>query len=375
MMRRGHDAIVDSGDDDAKTEKWTVLVAIGELSTALGLSTSRVRQLADQGIFDFVRTAGGHRRFNLEHGRLAWAAHQRDRSGPTQIRRDSHSPQLRFEASVVPVGRPDWSSSYPLIDLAEDFVFAEMVAALKIDRHRPAWHIMAYAFNEMVNNAIDHSGGMRVEVAAWVDEHRWAFSVLDDGEGIFPQLRRGLGLAHDFEALLELTKGKQTTMPERHSGEGVFFTSKMVDVFRLSSAGIRYTVDNDRDDFAVGNARTRLGTLVEVSIDADTSRTSAQVFAQFSDVDHGFFRTRPAVALAGLGLTFASRSEARRLLSGLDDFTEIDADFAGVTDVGQGFVDELIRVWPSMNPGKTVNPINMVGAVEMMVLRILPKPR
>jgi hypothetical protein len=54
-----------------------------------------------------------------------------------------------------------------------------------------------------------------------------------------------------------------------------------------------------------------------------------------------------------------------------DDITceAVEVDFAGVTDVGQGFVDELLRVWPNAHPGKTVTPINMNPAVEFMVRR------
>ena len=93
------------------------------------------------------------------------------------------------------------------------------------------------------------------------------------------------------------------------------------------------------------------------------------MFRTFTTPDEGFTRTRPSVKLASLGMRFASRSEARRLLSGLDEFTDVDLDFAGVQDVGQGFVDEVFRVWQQANPHKSVNPINMNEAVEFMVRR------
>ena len=35
------------------------------------------------------------------------------------------------------------------------------------------------------------------------------------------------------QALFELSKGKFTTDPSRHSGEGVFFTSRMFDDFEI----------------------------------------------------------------------------------------------------------------------------------------------
>ena len=48
-------------------------------------------------------------------------------------------------------------------------------------------------------------------------------------------------------------------------------------------------------------------------------------------------------------------------------------DFTGVTDVGQGFVDELLRVWPTAHPGKTVIPVNVDNpAVDFMIKRGLP---
>jgi STAS-like domain of unknown function (DUF4325) len=93
------------------------------------------------------------------------------------------------------------------------------------------------------------------------------------------------------------------------------------------------------------------------------------VFREFTE-DHAFVRTRPAVKLFDIGTEFVSRSEARRLLDGLDqDFDVVEVDFAGVTDVGQGFVDELLRVWPHAHPGKTVVPVNMNPAVNFMVTR------
>src|SRR5258708_3748341 len=75
-----------------------------------------------------------------------------------------------------------------------------------------------------------------------------------------------------------------------------------------------------------------------------------------------------------------SRSEpsscraARRLLDGLEaDFDTVEVDFTGVTDVGQGFVDELLRVWPAAHPGKTVIPTNTNEAVEFMIQRGLSR--
>jgi len=68
-------------------------------------------------------------------------------------------------------------------------------------------------------------------------------------------------------------------------------------------------------------------------------------------------------------MTFVSRSEARRLLTGLGKFDEIQLDFEKVEAVGQGFVDEIFRVWALDNLDKKIVPINMNDAVSFMVNR------
>lgn len=334
------------------------VVRIGELSGRVGLSVNWLRQLADAGVIPSTRTAGNHRQFDVTAVRDALAR-----------RRDARAERdLVDDPSAVP---PQWSRRLSLAGLEEHEVWQLIVRDLALDRSSAAGRIMNYAFTEMLNNALDHSGGTFVDVSFWATLDKLAFRVRDDGVGVFPHLRRGLGLASDLESVQELTKGRRTTFAERHTGEGIFFTSKQVDLFRLSSAGIRWTVDSLRRDHAVGRSDVRSGTEVYAEVDANTSRTTREVFEQFTR-DHEFVRTRPAVKLFGLGLTFVSRSEARRVLAGLDPFTEIEVDFTGVDDVGQGFVDELFRVWPQANPDKRIIPVHMNEAVQFMVKRGLP---
>jgi anti-sigma regulatory factor (Ser/Thr protein kinase) len=233
---------------------------------------------------------------------------------------------------------------------------------------------MRYAFTEMLNNAIDHSESETVSITWWTSPDQWTFDIRDYGVGAFPKLRVGLHLASDFEAVQELSKGKRTTDQSRHTGEGIFFTSKAVDVFRLTSSGVRWTVDNLRHDVALGLADETSGTSVICQIDPQTERNLPDIFHQFTNDDSAFIKTRPVVKLFQIGTSFVSRSEARRLLDGLDaDFEIVEVDFTGVSDVGQGFVDELLRVWPQDHPGKTVTPANMNSAVEFMIQRGLAR--
>ena len=332
------------------------LVRIGEIAAEVGLSASRIRQLADSEIIPSTRSTGGQRLFNLAEVRAALAR----RSLPLD------------PLTAAEEARPSWHRDLTLLGLAEDVVWRRITEDLHFP-DSPARRIMSYAFTEMLNNAIDHSGSATATIKWWAGPDQWSFEIRDYGVGAFPKLQAGLNLASDFEAVQELSKGKRTTDRAHHTGEGIFFTSKAVDLFRLTSAGIRWTVDNIRCDVALGAAPVVKGTSVECQVDPHTSSTLDVIFGQFTNDDAAFARTRPAVKLFEIGTAFVSRSEAKRLLDGLDaDFETVDVDFTGVTDVGQGFVDELLRVWPDANPGKTVNPINMNEAVAFMVRRGLP---
>jgi hypothetical protein len=327
-------------------------VRIGELSAKTGLSVKALRRLADAEQIPSHRTSGGHRLFDPELVRAVLA-----RGSGT--------------AGILPSSPPDWSRTVLLDDLHEDQVWSELASALEIDIKSEEGRLAAYAFTEMLNNAIDHSGGKSARIEVWLSPSRFTFRICDDGEGVFAHLRKGLGLERDIDSAAELTKGKRTTMKDRHSGEGIFFTSKAVGIFRLAANGLRLTVDNARGDTALGVDASATGTAVEVEIPRPPTRTLREVFAEYTDEEGAFFKSRPTVKLFGAGTTFVSRSEARRLFDQMEAFGEIDVDFAGVEDVGQGFIDEALRVWPSQHPEVKLNPINMNEAVEFMVKRAL----
>jgi excisionase family DNA binding protein len=329
------------------------LVRIADVARDLGLSPSRIRQLADAGVIPTTRTSGGHRLFDLAAVRAA-------------VARRALAEQL---SPMADGGEPTWKHELTLLGLAEHEVWRRIVDDLALDVDNEAGRIMTYAFTEMLNNAIDHSGSETAQITLWITSDQWCFEIKDNGIGAFANLEEGLHLGNEFEAVQELSKGKRTTDPLHHTGEGIFFTSKVVDLFRITSSGVRWTVDNLRHDQALGWVPATVGTSVQCQVDPHTERVLVGIFREFTE-DHAFVRTRPVVKLFEIGTAFVSRSEARRLLDGLDaDFETVEVDFTGVTDVGQGFVDELLRVWPTTHPGKIVIPINMNPAVEFMVRR------
>ena len=265
----------------------------------------------------------------------------------------------------------DLDRSYPLEGLEEDRVWDEVVGDVPKLRSAPVnvRSILRYAFTEMLNNAIDHSGGTEARVKVWARD-RLSFEINDDGVGAFRHVRERLGLPDDLAALQQLSKGRETTAPDRHSGEGIFFTSKAVDRFELDANRLRWIVDNGRADQAIGDAPEHGGTRVRSDIDPATQRTLEEVFVPFVNEDSlRFDRTVVALALFETEGRFVSRSEAKRLGTRLDRFREAALDFSGIDEVGLAFVDELFRVWAGEHPETPLVPINMSPTVERIVQR------
>lgn len=268
------------------------------------------------------------------------------------------------------------STTYPLAGLTEDSVWGDERLALRtldpdVLDHPPVVKILNFAFTEMVNNAIDHSHGTSVMVRWFVGSDEVSFEVEDDGIGAFASLRASRGFANDFQAVGELSKGKQTTQPDRHSGLGIFLTSRMVRRFVLAANEHVWTVNNDLDDYAVGQLdHPRLGTLVRCDIPLDTDLEPQTVIRQVSDPEtHRLDRTTLHVQLFREG-EFVSRTEAKLIGARLEGFTLVELDFAGVEAIGQGFADELFRVWARDHPGIALVPVNAGSAVLEMIAAV-----
>jgi hypothetical protein len=161
-------------------------------------------------------------------------------------------------------------------------------------------------------------------------------------------------------------------MPERHTGEGLLFTSKAVRRFELEANGLRWVVDNARGDFTVEPSTVRGGTTVRFLVARQPSRTLAELFAECTD-ELEFSKTRCVVHLFAHGADFVSRSVARRLLSGLERFRAVVLDFDRVASVGQGFCDEVFRVWASAHPAIQLLVERAAPTIRFMIDRARPK--
>lgn len=204
-------------------------------------------------------------------------------------------------------------------------------------------------------------------------------SIVDNGVGIFRNIQKyadeKYGLALDRrQAALELYKGRLTTDPSRHSGEGIFFVSKMLTEFAIWSENIVYSYRcGDRDRFVQSHLISYytkmegMGTMAVMKLENEAVRTSAEVFDEFAPLEEGFVKTLiPMRDMCPLGNPVA-RSQARRILRRLEEFREIIFDFREIGFMGQGFADEVFRVFQNMHPEIKLTVVNANAAVEGMI--------
>ncbi|MBL8341929.1 MAG: DUF4325 domain-containing protein [Rubrivivax sp.] len=241
----------------------------------------------------------------------------------------------------------------------------------------PVRRMAQHGFTELVNNAIEHSGGTAVTVSMRQTPLQLQLLVSDDGCGLFTRIASCFAIDEPDLAMLELSKGKLTTAPDAHSGHGLFFSAQLADVIDVHANGVGY----QRRAWEPGRwhaaprragAATRTGTSVYLAIQLETTRTLDGVLQAHSASGTGydFARTRvPLALLCGREADAAllSRAEARRAAHRLAGFAQADIDFAGVAHLGHGFADELFRVLPRLHPQLALNPVGMAPQVAAMI--------
>lgn len=261
--------------------------------------------------------------------------------------------------------------SYLREGLREDVVWQEVFAPVVADLPENVRDVWRYGVTEMVNNAIDHSGTTQVHVGVRRNAVYTDGWVVDDGEGIFLKIQRALNLYDPREAILELAKGKLTTDPANHTGEGIFFASKVFDAFDIRSGRLHFMHDHGSLDLLMERPADAPGTLVVMRLGNDSPRTTKSVFDEFAaPEEYTFAKTVVPVRLAQYeGEKLVSRSQAKRLHQRFERFRHVVLDFDGVAEIGQAFADELFRVFAQAHPGVVLAPINMTSAVSQMVSR------
>lgn len=267
-------------------------------------------------------------------------------------------------------------------ELDEDDIFYEDISPLLQDVSVEAKRIWGYVFMEMMNNAIEHSACKNIYCRVVKDVLYTEITITDDGIGIFKNIQNyltvELGKRVTYQdVLVELYKGKMTTAAQNHSGEGVFFSSKSMDEFAIWSDDMVYVQGvQERNQFmqnhliAYYTRLQRIGTAVMMKLANQSKRALKEVFNMYSTIDEGFIKTRiPIKEVCQEGEPIA-RSQARKLLYRLEQFKIVEFDFAEVDFMGQGFADEVFRVFKNRHPEVEIVPINACPDILSMIKHV-----
>jgi len=267
----------------------------------------------------------------------------------------------------------EWRGVYKIVPgLAEDLIWKDAIGPViypMSDNVSDIWH---YGFTEMFNNAIDHSGGSQIQVRIRKNALTTEMLLMDDGIGIFKKIQNEMGLLDERHAILELSKGKLTTDPKNHTGEGIFFTSRMFDKFDILSGGVFFTHEfGNENDWILEREKFETGTNVWMEINNHTARTTKKIFDQYSSGDdYGFNKTVVPVKLAQYGNDkLISRSQAKRVLARVELFKVVIFNFEGVETIGQAFANEIFRVFAQRHPEIELLTMKANSEVKRMIER------
>lgn len=295
-----------------------------------------------------------------------------------------HIQSLIKEGKLIHTGRgvyelkllEEWSKTFSVsAGTGEDVIWRDEIKPRISNLSGNAFNIWQYGFTEMFNNVLDHSGSGSVYV--WIRKTALSteITVADRGVGIFNKIKNAMNLLDERHVVMELTKGKLTTDPQRHSGEGIFFTSRMFDKFDILSGEVFLSHSySDDQDWILQSVNNHTGTWVAMNLKNNTERTTREIFDRFSsnDGDYGFTKTVVPVELARYGNEkLISRSQAKRLLERIDRFKTVIFDFKGVETIGQAFADEVFRVFANEHPDIRIIDVNANDEVKKMIKRAI----
>jgi hypothetical protein len=297
-----------------------------------------------------------------KHLRRLVSEHALAESGQTRNRLYHLAPQL------------EWTKVYQIRpDLAEDVVWRNDIRPELGQLPDNVMSIWQFGFTEIFNNAIDHSEGFGIIISIKKTAINTKMRITDDGVGIFQKIKTVMSLEDERHAVLELAKGKLTTDPRHHTGEGIFFASRMFDQFGILSGGVFFSHDfGKKEDWILETQALHPGTSIEMELNNHTARTTKKIFDQYtSGDDYGFTTTVVPVKLAQYGNDkLISRSQAKRLLARVELFKIVIFDFREVDSIGQAFADEIFRVFARAHPEIELVATKANSEVRRMIERV-----
>jgi len=265
--------------------------------------------------------------------------------------------------------------------IEEHEIYQDILAPLITDYSNSAKLIWPYVFVEIMNNAIEHSGGDKV-----ICKIRKSFLftdviIADNGLGIFQRIKDYVKQENNIDIstrdiILELHKGKLTIAKYFHSGEGIFFVSKMLDYFAICSDNqVFFHGDNEDNSLktyleSYASKIDGYGSTVWMELSNFSERHMQDVFDEFSTENEGFAKTCIPICDICPGGYPVARSLARRLTFRMEEFSEITLDFTNVPMIGQGFAHEVFVVFKNKYPDINIIVTNANSDVNKMIQHV-----
>lgn len=238
-------------------------------------------------------------------------------------------------------------------DLKEDVVWRNKILPFVENLKGNVLDICQYGFSEMLNNVIDHSESADAIITVTRTPIDVTFSIADNGIGIFNKIQNDFKLEDNRHALLELSKGNLTSAPKRHSGQGIFLTSRMFNEFSILSGSLYYSIAEDLDDSdgwiieVDEEENIQQGTIIKMIINYNSPKIVQEIIDRHGDIDSlAITKTHVPIKLAKYkGEQLVSRSQAKRVLARINKFREVTLDFKGIESISPAFADEIFRVY------------------------------
>ncbi len=261
----------------------------------------------------------------------------------------------------------------PTRDRSEDRIFNRDVAPLLEELPQNVQKIWRYAVTAMLNNALEHARASAVICVVSRSRLSTIVGVLDNGVGIFRRIQQDYKettgeILSVPEAASLLYPGGYSGKPDTHSGEGIFFASRLMDHFAIRSDFQLFT-PFEADAEEEGGERFR-GTAVQMALSNDSAKELSAVMERYITPEDGFCRTEIPVLRFFSGEAPMSRSEARRLGAVLTDFKVAELNFTGVDEIGPDFAHELFAVFARQTPTLTLECTNTSPKVEAILRRV-----
>lgn len=237
-----------------------------------------------------------------------------------------------------------------------------------------AW---SFAFTEMLNNVMSHSEGTKVRIQVSQSAVDTFIRIDDDGVGIFRKLQGGLGLPRKRDAVVELLKGRTTTDAANHTGLGVFYSWQLIDIFAIRSEELVFGRRSGwiEDSFVIDDLALRDGDRPGTSVFMVLGNDKPDGFLKdfFDKVAPDVDSSQPAIGTLLLhlaeedGSPLVSRSQAKVLMARMEVYKTIVLDFAGIEFIGQGFADQIFRIFVRQHPEIKLETKHAGPSVKKMI--------